>query len=153
MYEGGVEQVLAFAFLAADVITYAVVIILMSRLDVEKQRQEKHELRNWLFTQSDIYKRIIALSKQEVSDKKAMKVLTNAELKKLQKIIFEIYADYISYLQKKYPKLTEEDILYLCLNEAKLQPLTIALCFGYNNTHPINQRKLRIKERMKDEEM
>lgn len=79
-----------------------------------------------------------------------MKVLTNAELKKLQKIIFEIYADYISYLQKKYPKLTEEDILYLCLNEAKLQPLTIALCFGYNNTHPINQRKLRIKERMKD---
>ena len=56
-----------------------------------------------------------------------MKVLTNAELKKLQKIIFEIYADYISYLQKKYPKLTEEDILYLCLNEAKLQPLTIAL--------------------------
>ena len=82
-----------------------------------------------------------------------MKVLTNAELKRLQKIIFEIYADYISYLQKSIPKLTEEDILYLCLNEAKLQPLTIALCFGYNNTHPINQRKLRIKERMKDEEM
>ena len=120
---------------------------------IERLRQEKHELRNWLFTQSDIYKRIIALSKQEVSDKKAMKVLTNAELKKLQKTIFEIYADYISYLQKKYPKLTEEDILYLCLNEAKLQPLTIALCFGYNNTHPINQRKLRIKEKMKDEEM
>ena len=120
---------------------------------IERLRQEKHELRNWLFTQSDIYKRIIALSKQKVSDKIGMKVLTNAELKKLQKIIFEIYADYISYLQKKYPKLTEEDILYLCLNEAKLQPLTIALCFGYNNTHPINQRKLRIKERMKDEEM
>ena len=120
---------------------------------IERLRQEKDELRNWLFTQSDIYKRIIALSKQEVSDRKAMKVLTNTELKKLQKTIFEIYADYISHLQKKYPKLTEEDILYLCLNEAKLQPLTIALCFGYNNTHPINQRKLRIKEKMKDEEM
>lgn len=37
---GGVEQVLAFAFLAADVITYAVVIILMSRLDVEKHIEE-----------------------------------------------------------------------------------------------------------------
>lgn len=70
---------------------------------IERLRQEKHELRNWLFTQSDIYKRIIALSKQKVSDKKAMKVLTNAELKKLQKIIFEIYADYISYLQKSIP--------------------------------------------------
>ena len=37
---GGVEQELAFAFLAADVITYAVVIILMSRLDVEKHIEE-----------------------------------------------------------------------------------------------------------------
>lgn len=44
---------------------------------IERLRQEKDELRNWLFTQSDIYKRIIALSKQEVSDRKAMKVLTN----------------------------------------------------------------------------
>ena len=79
--------------------------------------------------------------------------MTHTEQKKLQKTILEIYADYVSYLQIKYPKLTEEDILYLCLNEAKLHPQTIALCFGYNNTHPINQRKLRIKERMKDEEL
>ena len=64
---------------------------------IDRLRQEKDELRNWLFTQSDIYKRIIALSKQEVSDRKAMKVLTNTELKKLQKTIFEIYADYISH--------------------------------------------------------
>lgn len=120
---------------------------------IKRLRQEKQELRNWLFAQSDIYKKIITLSKQKVSDKKEMKVLTHTEQKKLQKTILEIYADYVSYLQIKYPKLTEEDILYLCLNEAKLHPQTIALCFGYNNTHPINQRKLRIKERMKDEEL
>lgn len=119
-------------------------------LIIERLKQEKSELRNWLFTQSDIYKKIVILSKQEVSDKKEMKVLTNTELKKLQKIIFDIYKDYVSTLQEKYPKLTEEDILYLCLKEAKLKSQTIALCFGYNNTHPINQRKLRIKERMKD---
>lgn len=119
---------------------------------IERLKQEKHELRNWLFSQTDIYKRIKTLSNQKVSDKKDMKVLTNTEMKKLQKTIFEIYTDYISTLQGKYPKLTEEDILYLCLNEAKFKPQTIALCFGFNNTHPINQRKLRIKERMKDEE-
>ena len=119
-------------------------------LIIERLKQEKSELRNWLFIQSDIYKKIVILSKQEVSDKKEMKVLTNSELKKLQKIIFDIYKDYVSTLQEKYPKLTEEDILYLCLKEAKLKSQTIALCFGYNNTHPINQRKLRIKERMKD---
>lgn len=124
-----------------------------SREDIiERLKQEKHELRNWLFSQTDIYKKIKTLSNQEVSDKKDMKVLTNTEMKKLQKTIFEIYTDYISALQGKYPKLTEEDILYLCLNEAKFKPQTIALCFGFNNTHPINQRKLRIKERMKDEE-
>lgn len=124
-----------------------------SREDIiERLKQEKHELRNWLFSQSDIYKKINTLSNQEVSDKKDMKVLTNTEMKKLQKTIFEIYTDYICALQGKYPKLTEEDILYLCLNEAKFKPQTIALCFGFNNTHPINQRKLRIKERMKDEE-
>lgn len=124
-----------------------------SREDIiERLKQEKHELRNWLFSQTDIYKKIKTLSNQEVSDKKDMKVLTNTEMKKLQKTIFEIYTDYICALQGKYPKLTEEDILYLCLNEAKFKPQTIALCFGFNNTHPINQRKLRIKERMKDEE-
>lgn len=119
--------------------------------EIQAREYTIERLRNWLFAQSDIYKKIITLSKQEVSDKKEMKVLTNIELKKLHKTVFEIYIDYVSNIQKKYPKLTEEDILYLCLNEAKLQPLTIALCFGYNNTHPINQRKLRIKERMQEE--
>lgn len=119
-------------------------------LIINKLKQEKIELRNWLFAQSDIYKRIMILSNQEVTDKKELKVLTNTELKKLKKTIFEIYTDYISNLQNDYPKLTEEDILYLCLNEAKFKTQTIALCFGFNNTHPINQRKLRIKERMKN---
>lgn len=56
-------------------------------------------------------------------------------------------------MNPKYPKLTKEDILYLCLNEAKLQPLTIARCFGYSDTHPINQRKLRLKVKMKEGKM
>lgn len=119
-------------------------------LTIERITKEKQELVNWLFTQSNIYKKIIALSKQKVADKKDMKVLSDSDFKILHKTIFEIYTDYISYLQNKYPKLSEEDILYLCLAEAKLTPQTIALCFGHSNTHPINQRKLRIKERMKD---
>lgn len=120
---------------------------------IEKLRQEKHELRNKLFIQSDIYKRILTIEKQKVSNKKEMKVLTDTEQNKLQQTISEIYFDYVSYLQAKYPKLTKEDILYLCLNEAKLQPLTIARCFGYSDTHPINQRKLRLKVKMKEGKM
>lgn len=118
-------------------------------LIIERIRQEKQELINWLFTQSNIYKKIIALSKQKVVEKKDMKVLSDPDFKTLRKTIFEIYTDYISSIQNKYPKLSEEDILYFCLVEAKFTPQTIALCFGHSNTHPINQRKLRMKERMK----
>lgn len=120
---------------------------------IEKLKQEKQELRLWLFTQSEIYKKIDILSKQDVSDKKNRKVMTTLELKKLKKTIFGIYVDYILQIQEKYPKLVEDDILYLCLEDAKLTPLTIALCFGFHETHPINQRKYRIKERMNDENM
>lgn len=118
---------------------------------IEKLKQEKIELRNLLFAQTNIYKKVIALSKQEVSNNNELKVLTTTELSNLKKTVFEIYDDYISDLHQKYPKLTEDDILCLCLNEAKLSTLTIALCFGTTNTHTINQRKSRIKERMKME--
>lgn len=115
---------------------------------IAKLKQEKIELRNWLFTQSDIYKKIILLSQQDDSDKKAMKVLTNNEQKELKNILFEIYTEYIADMQIKNPKLTKGDLVYLCLNEANLTPATIALCFGYTDTHPLNQRKSILKKKM-----
>lgn len=117
---------------------------------IEQLKEEKLRLRSWLFTQSDIYKKVVNLSKQKVSDKKQMKVLTSDEQRKLQETIFEIYSDHISSLKENYPKLTESDLLYLCLQQTPFDSLSIAICFGYSNTHPINQRKLRIKDKMKD---
>ncbi|WP_294615106.1 hypothetical protein [uncultured Bacteroides sp.] len=115
-------------------------------------KKEKQKLLNWLFSQSSIYKKVITLSKQIVSDKKEMKVLTTAEQEQLKNTIFEIYNDNISFLHKNYPKLTESDLLFLCLQETSLEPLSIAICFGYSNTHPLNQKKYKIKERMNEEE-
>ena len=115
-------------------------------------KKEKQKLLNWLFTQSNIYKKVITLSKQIVSDKKEMKVLTTAEQEQLKNTIFELYNDYISFLHKNYPKLTESDLLFLCLQETSLEPLSIAICFGYSDTHPLNQKKYKIKERMNEEE-
>ena len=113
-------------------------------------KKEKQKLLNWLFTQSNIYKKVITLSKQIVSDKKEMKVLTTAEQEQLKNTIFELYNDYISFLHKNYPKLTESDLLFLCLQETSLEPLSIAICFGYSDTHPLNQKKYKIKERMNE---
>lgn len=114
---------------------------------IERLKQEKQELRSWLFAQSDIHKKIDALSKQKVS-KRDLKVMSGTEQKKLKETIFGVYADYILEMQEQYPKLVEDDLLFLCLEDAKIELQTIALCFGYCDTHAISQRKYRIKEKM-----
>lgn len=119
-----------------------------SEQTIIKLQEEKLQLRNWLFTQSDIYKRIKTLSNQKDTDKKKIKVFTVAEQSKLRETLFSIYTEFINNLQKTYPRLTEDDLLLLCLQETSLSSQTIAICFGYSDTHPINQRKFRIKERM-----
>lgn len=114
---------------------------------IEALRNERQKLKSWLFTQSSIYKTVDALSKQKAAKKKDMKIMTSSERKELKETIFDIYADSISQMQEKSPKLVEDDILYLCLEDALIDQQTIALCFGYIDTHTINQRKYRIKEK------
>lgn len=115
---------------------------------IAQLKQEKLELRTWLFHQAPIYKKVVALSDQQKVDKKERKIMTSTEKEKLRSLVFEIYADYISSLQTQYPRLTEDDLLFLCLQEAGIPSLTIALCFGYSDTLALNQRRLRIKAKM-----
>lgn len=116
--------------------------------DIEKLKTEKEELRNWLFKQSSIYKKITKLAEQKVANKKELIVLTNSEQKKLKEVVMDIYADYISNTKAQYPSLTDEDLLYLCLEKVGFSNQTISLCFGNTDTHALAQRKYRIKERM-----
>ena len=115
---------------------------------IARLKEEKQQLLNWLLTQSSIYKRVITLSGQTTTNKKQMKALTTTEQEQLKKTVFGIYQSYISFLQNEYPRLTEDDKLLLCLQETSLEPLSIAICFGYTDTHPLNQKKYRLKERM-----
>lgn len=118
---------------------------------IAQLKEEKLRLRNWLFEQSDIYKKVYAISQQTDIEEKKRKVLTTVEQDKLQQTIFGIYEEYVSYLKKEYPRLMEKDILLLCLQKTKLSSLTIALCFGSTNTQAINQRRSRLKDRMNGE--
>ena len=113
-------------------------------------KAEKEGLRTWLFKQSGIYQKVEKLSKQKVTSKKELTVLTNHEQKVLKEVVMELYADYISDTQTQYPLLTDEDLLYLCLEKAGFSYQTIALCFGNTTTHVVAQRKYRIKERMNE---
>ena len=115
---------------------------------IEILNHEKLALRTWLFVQSKIAKKVDSLASQTFNDKDAVKVLTLREQIELKKVVFEIYADFIASLKAEYPKLTDDDLLYLALCEVGYDTQTIALCFGFTNTHPINQRKFRLKERM-----
>ena len=117
---------------------------------IAQLKQEKLELRTWTFWQTPIYKKVMSLSEQKEVDKKARKVMTDVEREKLKKTVFEIYADYISPLQQQYSKLTEDDLLFLCLQEADIPALTIDLCFGHTDTVALNQRKSRLKIKMSE---
>lgn len=115
---------------------------------IMKLNNEKFVLRTWLFQQSPLYKKLLSLSEQKNLDKKLRKVMTETEREKLRKTVFEIYADYISFMRERYPRLTTDDLLFLCLEEAKISPLSIALCFGHTDTMAINQRRSRLKTKM-----
>lgn len=67
---------------------------------------------------------------------------------KRQKTVLEIYIDHVSPLRIRYPRLTDDDLLLLCLERAYIPALTIALCFGHSDTYAINQRRLRLKTKM-----
>lgn len=117
---------------------------------ITQLKKEKLALRTWLFQQTSIYKKVMSLSDQQQVNKKIRKVMAAAELDKLKKTIFEIYADYISPLQAQYSQLTEDDLLVLCLQEAGISPLAISLCFGHTDTVALNQRKSRLKKKMSE---
>ena len=117
---------------------------------ITQLKKEKLALRTWLFQQTAIYKKVMSLSDQQQVNKKIRKVMAAAELDKLKKTTFEIYADYISPLQAQYSQLTEDDLLVLCLQEAGISPLAISLCFGHTDTVALNQRKSRLKKKMSE---
>ena len=76
--------------------------------------------------------------------------MTAPEQKKLKDTILNICADYATDLRLKYPRLVEDDILLLACKRLHLNQKRLLFAFSYSDTHPINQRKQRIKERMEE---
>ena len=80
-------------------------------------------------------------------------MLDTAGRQKLKETMLDIYASQAEEWRVRYPRLTEDDILLLCLQAASFDSQSIAICFGYGDTHTINQRKTRIRERMGEEKV
>ena len=86
---------------------------------------------------------------QQKTTKENCKVLNVADQESLKKLLFHIYAEDVREWRRRYPRLSEGDLLLLCLQKMNFDRKTIAICFGYEDTHTINQRLFRMKERMK----
>lgn len=113
---------------------------------------EKVRLRNCLFTETSIFKRIQELSSQakpgQDGVKRDPKVLLIKEQEKLKGVLFDIYDDYIRYLKDTYPKITDDDCIYCCLKLCEFDDQTIAYCFGNVSRQIVAQRRLRLKKKM-----
>lgn len=117
--------------------------------DIRKMIDEKAQLRNWFFMQTPIYKRIDELAQQGNAGKEAH-ILLQSEQQLLKETAFQIYDEYVQYLQTTYPKLTEDDCLYCCLQLCRLDDQTIAYCFGNTGKQIVAQRRLRLKKKMEN---
>lgn len=113
-------------------------------------KKEQEVLQNWLFSQTAIYKKVQALRKQWVGGNKEQKVLDAAGRQKLKETVLDLYSSQVKEWRAHYPRLSEDDLLLLCLQFASFDSQSIAICFGYGDTHTINQRKTRIRERMEE---
>ena len=56
----------------------------------------------------------------------------------------------IKIMMEACPSLTEEDLLFCCLGKLGLNNQLIGRCMGCVNKQPINQRKYRVKKKIKE---
>lgn len=116
--------------------------------EIRKMIDEKEKLRNWFFMQTPIYKKIEALKNQKIVTSKEVQVLLQSDQIILKTTLFEIYGEYVKYLQSTFLQLTEEDYIYLCLKLCDLDDQTIAYCYGNSSKQIVVQRRWRLKEKM-----
>lgn len=116
--------------------------------EIRKMIDEKEKLRNWFFMQTPIYKKIEALKNQKIVTSKEVQVLLQPDQIILKTTLFEIYGEYVKYLQSTFLQLTEEDYIYLCLKLCDLDDQTIAYCYGNSSKQIVVQRRWRLKEKM-----
>lgn len=116
--------------------------------EIAEMIDEKAKLRNWIFMQTPIYKRIEVLKQQDCKNVKEARVLIDSERQLLQDTIYRIYDEHVQYLETTYPKFTKEDCVYCCLCLCELDDQAIAYCFGNTNKQIVAQRRLRLKDKM-----
>lgn len=120
----------------------------LSRLE-----EQQEQLMLNLFGQTHISQSIASIQAYNAKNRENPKVLTEKQQDELLRTVLNLFREPIRQLRETYPRLTDSDILYYYLELMQYNTLTIAACFGKTGTNSIHQRKHRLKERMKPDEL
>ena len=111
-------------------------------MEYQELLNDVFELERKLFMKMDIYRLIEQKCKN--------KCLNPEEIKQLDMDIHYVFVRQIKILKQSCPRLTDEDILFCCLKKLSLDNLIVGHCIGSAGHQAVNQRKYRIKKKMKE---
>ena len=95
-----------------------------------------------LFTKMDSYR----LIEKKCKDK----CLNLTEREQLSLDIRHVFEMLIRIIKDSCPDLTDDDILFCCLKNSRLDSMIAGHCIGCASRQAVNQRKYRIKKKMTD---
>ena len=116
--------------------------LFLSMFNLEELILNMFSMECTLFMQSDSYRLIEQKCKN--------KCLNSNEMQQLNTEVHSDFILLIKAMKEACPSLTDEDILFCCLAKSGLDHMTICHCLGNINKQPENQRKYRIKKKMKE---
>lgn len=111
-------------------------------MDYNELINDVFELECKLFMKMDSYH----LVKQKCNDK----CLSPDESKQLCFDVYYVFTRLIRIINNSCPRLTEEDIIFCCLKKLGLENKIVGHCIGGVSKQAFNQRKYRVKKKMKD---
>ena len=115
----------------------------MKSFQEENEGLKRHifQLESKLFTKTDTYRLV-----QQKSGKKSF---TPDEIRQLKADINYVFDWLIKALKQSCSSLTEDDILFCCLTTLSLETRNLGHCMGTASRQAVNQRRYRVKKKMK----
>ena len=78
------------------------------------------------------------------------KCLNLDERQQLKTDVYYVFTRLIKTIKQACPSLTDEDVTFCCLAKSGLDNLIVCRCMGSVSKQTVNQRKYRIKKKMKE---
>ena len=99
---------------------------------LEELRLSTLHMARMRFAQTEIYQKVVQLAQKEEGEQ-MLPVLSHTDRGKLSQEVFNLFSDFIREQQEEYPTLTDNDLLYLCLQESNFSNRAIAIGMGYSD--------------------